>query len=97
MKGKKTPVCDAATMVEIIWELPGKAAKAFRRQCAHYIVRILGGDASLVEEMKDRADVSTSSQQDFFLGKRGTDTRERDESAARKLKIRREESDILIF
>ena len=37
-KGKETPVCDAPTMVEIIWELPGKPAKAFRRQCAHYIV-----------------------------------------------------------
>ena len=58
-KGKLTPVCDASTMVDIIWELPGKAAKVFRRQCAHYIVRILGGDASLVEEMRNRAEVST--------------------------------------
>ena len=93
-KGKKTRVCDASTMVEIIWELPGKAAKVFRRQCAHYIVRILGGDASLVEEMRNRAETSTSSQRDFFLGKRGTDNRERDESAARKLKLRREEAEI---
>ena len=30
----------------------------------------------------------------FFLGKRGTDTRECDESAARKLKLRREEAEI---
>jgi hypothetical protein len=93
-KGKPTPVCDAPTMVELIWELPGKAAKAFRRQCAHYIVRILGGDASLVEEMRDRADASTSSQRDFFLGKRGTDAREQDEAAAQRLKLRRDEAEL---
>jgi hypothetical protein len=66
-KGKLTPVCDAKTMVEIIWELPGRAAKAFRRQCVHYIVRILGGDASLVGEMRGRADASAASQRDFFI------------------------------
>jgi hypothetical protein len=81
-------------MVEIIWELPGGAAKAFRRQCAHYIVRILGGDASLVEEMRDRADASTAPQRDFFIGKRGTDAREKDEAAAKILKLRREEDEM---
>ena len=44
--------------------------------------------------MRNRAEDSTSSQRDFFLGKRGTDTRECDESAARKLKLRREEAEI---
>ena len=39
-KGRLTPVCDAKTMVQVIWELPGKTAKAFRRQCAIYICRI---------------------------------------------------------
>jgi hypothetical protein len=92
--GKITPVCDAQTMVQIIWELPGKTAKAFRRQCAHYIVRILGGDASLIEEMQDRAEVVDVSQRDFFLGKRGTKTREKDELASRKLKLRRKEAEI---
>ena len=43
-KGKPTPVADAATMIEIIWELPGKKAASFRRESAHYIARILGGD-----------------------------------------------------
>ena len=83
-KGKLTPVCDAETMVEIIWELPGRAAKAFRRQCAHYICRILGGDESLVEEMKDRASASSPAQRDFFLGKRGSEARESDEEARRR-------------
>jgi hypothetical protein len=34
-------------MVNIIPETPGKAAKAFCRQCVHYIVRTLEGEASL--------------------------------------------------
>ena len=80
-KGKKTPVCDAS-----------EAAKAFRRQCAHYIARILG-----VEEVRTRAEASTASQRDFFLGKRGADAREQDQSAARRLKLHsvlREEAEI---
>ena len=96
-KGKKTPVCNATTMVEIIWELPGKAAKVFRRQCAHYIVRILGGDASLIEEMRDRAETSTPEQKDFLLGKRGTETREKDEAAAKRMKLRKDEADVDLY
>lgn len=53
-KGRETWVADAPTLVEIIWELPGKAAKAFRRTCAQYICRILGGDLSLVTEIEAR-------------------------------------------
>ena len=30
-KGRETPVADAPTCIEIIWALPGKAAKEFRR------------------------------------------------------------------
>lgn len=50
-KGRETPVADLATLVEIVWELPGKTAQKFRRQSAKYIVRILGGDPSLVDEI----------------------------------------------
>lgn len=32
--GKETPLADARTLVEIIWALPGRAAKEFRRQSA---------------------------------------------------------------
>jgi hypothetical protein len=38
-KGRITPVADAPTLIEIIWELPGKAAKSFRRQSAHLVAR----------------------------------------------------------
>ena len=33
-KGKLTPVADTATLLELVWVLPGEAAKEFRRQCA---------------------------------------------------------------
>ena len=45
-----TPVATAAEMVEIIWALPGNAE--FRRNCAQIAVRYLGGDETLVEEIR---------------------------------------------
>ena len=39
-KGRETPVADAPTCIEIIWVLPGKAAKEFRRASAHKICRL---------------------------------------------------------
>ena len=45
-----TPVATAAEMVEIIWGLPGNAE--FRRNCAQIAVRYLGGDETLVEEIR---------------------------------------------
>ena len=44
-----TPVATAAEMIQIVWQLPGTAE--FRRNCAHTIVRYLGGDESLVDEI----------------------------------------------
>lgn len=41
-KGRKTPVADAATLVEIAWLLPGKAAGVFRRKGAESVCRMLG-------------------------------------------------------
>jgi hypothetical protein len=68
-KGRETPVADARTCVEIIWCLPGKAAKEFRRTSAHYITRILGGDPSLITEMEQRHATVSSEQEDFMLGR----------------------------
>jgi hypothetical protein len=53
-KGKLTPVADARTLVEIIWALPGKAAREFRRASANTVCRILGGDVSLLAEIQAR-------------------------------------------
>ena len=72
-KGRETPVADARTCVEIIWCLPGKAAKEFRRTSAHYITRILGGDPSLITEMEQRHATVSSEQQDFMLGEQRID------------------------
>ena len=45
-----TPVATAAEMVEIVWQLPGTAE--FRRNCAQTVVRYLGGDETLVDEIR---------------------------------------------
>ena len=46
-----TPVADAKGIVEIIMVLPGRAAARVRRAAADVMVRYLGGDPSLVEEI----------------------------------------------
>ena len=47
---RATPVATAAEMVDIVWQLPGTAA--FRRNCAQLVVRFLGGDETLVDEIR---------------------------------------------
>ncbi len=49
-----TPVADAKTIVEIIWLLPARAAREFRRQSAETICRVLGGDVSLCNDIEQR-------------------------------------------
>ncbi|KAG5177544.1 hypothetical protein JKP88DRAFT_242225 [Tribonema minus] len=51
-KGNVTPVADAKTLIEIVWLLPGKAAREFRRTSAKTVCRVLGGDLSLAEEIE---------------------------------------------
>ena len=46
----RTPIATAAEIIEIIWQLPG--ASDFRRNCAKVCVRYLGGDESLVDEIR---------------------------------------------
>ncbi|CAM9312367.1 unnamed protein product, partial [Sphacelaria rigidula] len=53
-RGRTTPVSDAKTITEIIWMLPGRAAKEFRRQSAETICRALSGDTSICEEIESR-------------------------------------------
>ncbi|KAG5179779.1 hypothetical protein JKP88DRAFT_158368, partial [Tribonema minus] len=53
-KGKPTPCADAKTLVEIVWSLPGKAAREFRRTSAKTVCRVLGGDLSIVQEIEKR-------------------------------------------
>ena len=46
-----TPVTDARGITEIIMVLPSKAAAHFRKKAADVVVRYLGGDLSLVDEI----------------------------------------------
>ena len=66
-KGRATYCADAPTCIEIIWELPGKAARAFRRQSAHYICRILGGDLTLATEIERRYQTVSPEAKQFLL------------------------------
>ena len=45
-----TPIASAAEIIEVIWQLPGAAD--FRKNCSKVCVRYLGGDESLVEEVR---------------------------------------------
>ena len=45
-----TPIASAEEIIEVIWQLPG--AVDFRKNCAKVCVRYLGGDESLVEEVR---------------------------------------------
>jgi len=45
-----TPIASAEEIIEVIWQLPG--AVDFRKNCARVCVRYLGGDESLVEEVR---------------------------------------------
>ena len=67
-KGRETPVADAATLVEIAWLCPGKAAIQFRRKGAETVCRMLGGDLTLVDEIqRRRAHVAGTAEQEFLL------------------------------
>ena len=48
---QNTPVADARGIVGIILHLPGRATADFRKQAASVMVRYLGGDLCLVDEV----------------------------------------------
>ena len=48
---RKSPACDVKTICEIIFLLPGRHAARVRRQAATLLVRFLGGDLGLVDEV----------------------------------------------
>ena len=52
---KPTPVCNVQTMIELINLLPGERAARFRQAGAKVLVRVLGGDETLVDEIRDNA------------------------------------------
>lgn len=75
--GHITPVCDASTIVQIIWLLPASAAKSFKRESAQVICQVMGGDVSLCAEIEARNDRLQSTPQgqafqNFVLGGNNT-------------------------
>jgi hypothetical protein len=50
---KQTPITDAVGLVIILNLLPGLRAARFRVSCARIVVRYLGGDETLVGEIRD--------------------------------------------
>ncbi|CAM9726853.1 unnamed protein product, partial [Phaeothamnion confervicola] len=77
-KGRPTPVADAKTLVEIVWALPGKTARDFRRRSAETVCRVLGGDLTLAREIETRhctlnATEESRRAQDFLLAAEATE------------------------
>ena len=68
---RPTPVAHLSTLLEIAWLCPGKRAKEFRRTGAVTMCRALGGDLSLVEEIRTRHAVVTVEEQEAFLADTG--------------------------
>lgn len=54
-KGHQTPCVDMQTLLEIVWLLPSKCAKEFRRKSCYQICRLIGGDESLIPEIEARS------------------------------------------
>jgi hypothetical protein len=52
---RPTPVCTIEKMIEIINVLPGERAARFRSAGAKILIRVLGGDPILIDEIRDNA------------------------------------------
>jgi hypothetical protein len=56
MGERSTPVCTVPQMIELINILPGVRAARFRCAGAKVLVRFLGGDETLIDEMRENAE-----------------------------------------
>jgi hypothetical protein len=57
---KETPVMDSNGLIELIMLLPGKHAADMRKKFAETIIRYLGGDLSLIDEIKENNKIQDS-------------------------------------
>ena len=62
---RETPGARAAQVVEIVMALPGVKARQFRRNAAKVLVRYLGGDITLLDEVRENAQ-RTDGPSQFF-------------------------------
>lgn len=56
---RPTPVCDVSHVIELINVLQGARAARFRAAGAKVLVRFLGGDESLIDEIRENAEKQT--------------------------------------
>lgn len=83
---RDTPVATVPVLVEIAWLCPGRNAQEFRRTGAKTLCRALGGDLSLVEEIRKRhSEVAWSDEQAAFL--EGTGVSIEDANARRNAEL----------
>ena len=61
---RPTPVCGVSMLIEIMNLLPGQRAASFRAKGAKILVRYLGGDETLVDEIRDNASKIESAPED---------------------------------
>lgn len=73
---RPTPVAYLKDLIEIAWLCPGKHAKEFRRTGAVTLCRALGGDLSLVDEIKERHGEVTEAEQEALLAGTGVSVAE---------------------
>lgn len=66
-----TPVAPLKTLIEIAWLCPGHNAKVFRQTGAVVLCRALGGDLSLVDEIRERRGELTVDEQEALLAGTG--------------------------
>lgn len=71
-----TPVAFLKDLIEIAWLCPGRHAKDFRRTGAVTLCRALGGDLSLIDEIRQRRAEVTEDEQDALLAGTGVTTAE---------------------
>lgn len=72
---KPTPVISKEGVFLLINAIPGKQAQKIRLQCAQKLVRVMGGDETLIEEIEENARIAASdstSTQAFFAERRST-------------------------
>ena len=60
LNGRNSPVTDARGIVMITNVLPGEQAYKFRMKLADIVVRYLGGDVTLVNEIKRNMEMQTT-------------------------------------
>jgi len=66
---RETPVISKEGVFLLIHAIPGKQAQKVRLQCAQKLVRVMGGDETLIEEIEENARIAASdptSTQAFF-------------------------------